>query len=87
MDKKTIGFAILGAILIFVISFIGWTVLWLGVTWVISFIFNVSYMRVFIISSIVYVLLIITKILLAYIGSQVLDMLTEGYRQHFKKKC
>ncbi|MEB8804917.1 hypothetical protein P4G82_24420 [Bacillus cereus] len=87
MDKKTIGFAILGAILIFVISFIGWTVLWLGVTWVISFIFNVSYMRVFIISSIVYVLLIITKILLAYIGSQVLDMLTEGYRQHFKMKC
>ena len=86
MDKKTMGVTILGTILIFVISFIGWTVVWLGVAWGISFIFNVSYMKVFIVSSIVYVLLIITKVLLAYVGSQVLEKLTEGYHQHFRKK-
>lgn len=86
MEKKRIGVAILGTILIFLISFIGWTVVWLGVAWGISFIFNVNYMTVFIVSSIVYILLIITKVLLAYVGSQVLDKLTAGYYQHFRKK-
>lgn len=86
MDKETMKVAILGTILIFLISFIGWTVVWLGIAWGISFIFNVSYMTVFIVSSIVYALLIIAKVLLVYVGSRVLDKLTAGYYQHFRKK-
>ncbi|EJR11772.1 multidrug resistance efflux transporter family protein [Bacillus cereus] len=46
----------------------------------------ISSMTVFIVSSIVYVLLIITKVLLAYVGSRVLNKLTAGYYQHLRKK-
>lgn len=66
---------ILGFFLIFLISFAGWSSIWLGVAWVISFNFNVSYMAVFIVSSIVYILIIIAKIIVAYMGSRVLDNL------------
>lgn len=67
--------AILASFLIFLLSFAGWSGIWLGGAWVISFNFNVSYMTVFTVSSIVYVLIIIAKVIFAYIGSRVLDKL------------
>ncbi|HHB1944521.1 TPA: hypothetical protein ACOQ5T_004301, partial [Bacillus cereus] len=59
--------AILG---ILVLSFGIWTAVWLGIAWIISFVFNldVSYMTVFIVSSIVWALAIVVKSLFAYLG-------------------
>lgn len=53
--------AILG---ILVLSFGIWTAVWLGIAWIISFVFNldVSYMTVFTVSSIVWALAIVVKI-------------------------
>ncbi|MBD8077306.1 hypothetical protein C5676_029215 [Bacillus thuringiensis] len=61
--------------LILLISFAGWSIIWLGGAWVISFNFNISYMMVFTISSILYVSLIMAKVIFAYMGSRVLDHL------------
>ncbi|HFJ9472593.1 TPA: hypothetical protein ACGW3J_005298 [Bacillus paranthracis] len=61
--------AILG---ILVLSFGIWTAVWLGIAWIISFVFNldVSYMTVFTVSSIVWVLSIVVKSLFAYLGKK-----------------
>lgn len=61
--------AILG---ILVLSFGIWTAVWLGIAWIISFVFNldVSYMTVFIVSSIVWALAIVVKSLFAYLGKK-----------------
>lgn len=52
--------AILG---ILILSFGTWSVIWLGLAWIISYVFNldVSYMTVFTISSIVWLLVVIVK--------------------------
>lgn len=64
--------AILG---IFVLSFGIWSAVWLGIAWIISFIFklDVSYMTVFTISSIVWVLVILVKGLFAYLAKRIAD--------------
>lgn len=61
--------AILG---ILILSFGAWTAVWLGIAWIISFVFNldVSYMTVFTVSSIVWVLSIVVKSLFAYLGKK-----------------
>ncbi|MED1012147.1 hypothetical protein [Bacillus mycoides] len=61
--------AILG---ILIISFGVWSATWLGLAWVISFVFklDVSYMTVFTISSIVWGLAIFVKGLFAYLGKK-----------------
>lgn len=61
--------AILG---ILILSFGIWTAVWLGIAWIISFVFNldVSYMTVFTVSSIVWVLSIVVKSLFAYLGKK-----------------
>lgn len=70
MDKKAMVVAILGSFLIFLFSFAGWSGAWVSI-----FNFNVSYMTVFTVSSIVYVLIIIAKVIFVYIGSRVLNNL------------
>ncbi|OWT47567.1 hypothetical protein [Bacillus sp. K2I17] len=75
MDTKATIIIILGFFLIFFISFVGWSIIWLGGAWVISFNFNISYWAVFTISSILYVSLIIAKLIFAYVGSWVLNHL------------
>ncbi|HGO9433328.1 TPA: hypothetical protein ACLBZ7_004303 [Bacillus cereus] len=64
--------AILG---ILVLSFGIWTAVWLGIAWIISFVFNldVSYMTVFIVSSIVWALAIVVKSLFAYLGKKAVE--------------
>ncbi|MFV0977004.1 hypothetical protein JK627_23990 [Bacillus paranthracis] len=64
--------AILG---ILVLSFGIWTAVWLGIAWIISFVFNldVSYMTVFTVSSIVWALAIVVKSLFAYLGKKAVD--------------
>ncbi len=61
--------AILG---ILIISFGVWSAVWLGIAWIISFVFqlHVSYMTVFTVSSIVWVLAIVVKSLFAYLGKK-----------------
>ncbi|NIL33277.1 hypothetical protein [Bacillus thuringiensis] len=61
--------AILG---ILILSFGTWSAIWLGLAWIISYVFNldVSYMTVFTISSIVWLLAAIVKGLLAYLGKK-----------------
>lgn len=61
--------AILG---ILILSFGTWSVIWLGLAWIISYVFNldVSYMTVFTISSIVWLLVVIVKSLFAYLGKK-----------------
>lgn len=61
--------AILG---ILIISFGVWSATWLGLTWIISFVFklDVSYMTVFTVSSIVWALAIVVKSLFAYLGKK-----------------
>jgi hypothetical protein len=62
-------FAVLGLL---IISFGMWSATWLGLAWIVSFIFklDVSYMTVFTISSIVWVLAIVVKGLFAYLGKK-----------------
>lgn len=64
--------AILG---ILVLSFGIWTAVWLGIAWIISFVFNldVSYMTVFTVSSIVWALAIVVKSLFAYLGKKAVE--------------
>ncbi|PFS24356.1 hypothetical protein COK46_01715 [Bacillus thuringiensis] len=61
--------AILG---ILILSFGTWSAIWLGLAWIISYVFNldVSYMTVFTISSIVWLLVVIVKSLFAYLGKK-----------------
>ncbi|PFC85156.1 hypothetical protein CN272_22125 [Bacillus anthracis] len=61
--------AILG---IFILSFGIWSTVWLGIAWIISFVFklDVSYMTVFSVSSIVWLLAIVVKSLFAYLGKK-----------------
>ncbi|MEK4620654.1 hypothetical protein NYE71_32190 [Bacillus sp. FSL K6-0273] len=53
-------------------SFGVWTVVSLGLAWIISFIFklDVSYMTVFTVSSVAWLLVIIAKVLFAYLGKK-----------------
>lgn len=64
--------AILG---ILILSFGIWTAVWLGIAWIISFVFNldVSYMTVFTVSSIVWALAIVVKSLFAYLGKKAVE--------------
>ncbi|HHB2941842.1 TPA: hypothetical protein ACORAS_004729 [Bacillus cereus] len=61
--------AILG---ILILSFGTWSAIWLGIAWIISFVFklDVSYMTVFTVSSIVWLLAVIVKSLFAYLGKK-----------------
>ncbi|MFP3414980.1 hypothetical protein SB773_25980 [Bacillus sp. SIMBA_074] len=61
--------AILG---ILIISFGIWSGTWLGLAWIISFVFklDVSYMTVFTVSSVVWLLAVIVKSLFAYLGKK-----------------
>lgn len=61
--------AILG---ILILSFGMWSATWLGLAWVVNFIFelDVSYMKVFTVSSIVWALAVIVKGLFAYLGKK-----------------
>ncbi|PGY46871.1 hypothetical protein [Bacillus thuringiensis] len=61
--------AILG---ILILSFGTWSAIWLGLAWIISYVFNldVSYMTVFTISSIVWLLVVFVKSLFAYLGKK-----------------
>ncbi|PFL57691.1 hypothetical protein COJ27_29260 [Bacillus cereus] len=64
-----ITIAVLGLLLI---SFGMWSGTWLGLAWIVSFIFkiDVSYMKVFVISSIAWALVIAVKWLFAYLGKK-----------------
>jgi len=64
--------AILG---ILVLSFGIWSTVWLGIAWIISFVFklDVSYMTVFTVSSIVWALAIVVKSLFAYLGKKAVE--------------
>ncbi|PFD98907.1 hypothetical protein CN288_20255 [Bacillus sp. AFS023182] len=64
--------AILG---ILILSFGTWSAIWLGLAWIISFVFklDVSYMTVFTVSSIAWVLAIVVKSLFAYLGKKAVD--------------
>lgn len=64
--------AILG---ILILSFGTWSAIWLGLAWIISFVFklDVSYMTVFTVSSIVWALAIVVKSLFAYLGKKAVD--------------
>lgn len=57
---------------ILILSFGTWSAIWLGLAWIISCVFNldVSYMTVFTISSIVWLLVVIVKSLFAYLGKK-----------------
>jgi hypothetical protein len=65
-------FAVLGLL---IISFGMWSVVWLGVAWIISFVFklDVSYMTVFTVSSIVWLLAIVVKGIFAYLAKRIAD--------------
>lgn len=69
----------LGLALIFVLSFIGWSLAWLGLVWIVNFIFelDVSYMKVFMVSSIVWLLAVIVKGLFAYLGKKAAERFWE----------
>ncbi|MGE6504530.1 hypothetical protein ACQKF0_30315 [Bacillus wiedmannii] len=62
-------FAVLGLL---IISFGMWTGTWLGLAWIVSFIFklDVSYMTVFTVSSIAWLLVSAVKWLFAYLGKK-----------------
>ncbi|MES5957566.1 hypothetical protein QCI42_30175 [Bacillus fungorum] len=62
----------LGLVLIFVLSFVGWSLTWLVLAWIVNFIFelDVSYMKVFTVSSIVWGLIVIVKSLFTYLGKK-----------------
>lgn len=66
---------VLGIFGLLIISFGMWSATWLGLAWIISFIFklDVSYMTVFTVSSIVWVLVIAVKGLFAYVGKKAAD--------------
>ncbi|HHT7143452.1 TPA: hypothetical protein ACTZ34_005416 [Bacillus cereus] len=72
MKSTEVKLFLLGILGILVLSFGVWSVTWLGLAWIISFIFklDVSYMTVFTISSIVWLLTVIVKGLFAYLGKK-----------------
>ncbi|MCU5514412.1 hypothetical protein OCF62_07485 [Bacillus wiedmannii] len=69
---KELKFVIPLVLLMLVLSFGVWSGAWLGLTWIISFVFklDVSYMTVFTVSSIVWLLAIVVKGLFAYLGKK-----------------
>ncbi|MFA2606324.1 hypothetical protein ABR763_26320 [Bacillus cereus] len=75
MKSKEVKLFLLGVLGILVLSFGVWSVTWLGLAWIISFIFklDVSYMTVFIVSSIVWALAIVVKGIFAYLAKRITD--------------
>ncbi|PFJ10482.1 hypothetical protein COD67_23760 [Bacillus cereus] len=75
MKSKEVKLFLLGVLGILVLSFGVWSVTWLGLAWIISFIFklDVSYMTVFIVSSIVWALTIVVKGIFAYLAKRIAD--------------
>lgn len=75
MFKGLGKFFYLAAFGLLILSFGMWSVTWLGLAWIVSFIFklDVSYMIVFTVSSIVWLVVIVTKSLFAYIGKKAVD--------------
>lgn len=69
---KELKFVIPLVLAVLVFSFGVWSAVWLGVAWIISFVFklDVSYMTVFTISSIVWLLAVVVKSLFAYLGKK-----------------
>lgn len=70
---KGVGTLFLLAILgILILSFGIWSGTWLGLAWIVNFIFelDVSYMKVFTVSSIVWGLAVVVKGLFAYLGKK-----------------
>ncbi|MGE1028625.1 hypothetical protein ACQGS5_02980 [Bacillus sp. GKis3/1] len=72
MKSKEVKLFLLGVLGILVLSFGVWSVTWLGLAWIISFVFklDVSYMTVFTVSSIVWLLAIVVKGIFAYLGKK-----------------
>ncbi|PFU31258.1 hypothetical protein COK69_22105 [Bacillus cereus] len=72
MKDKEVKLFLLGVLGILVLSFGLWSITWLGLAWIISFVFklDVSYMTVFTVSSIVWALAIVVKSLFAYLGKK-----------------
>ncbi|HDR7790307.1 TPA: hypothetical protein QCY15_004859 [Bacillus paranthracis] len=72
MKSKEVKLFLLGVLGILVLSFGVWSVTWLGLAWIISFVFklDVSYMTVFTVSSIVWLLAIVVKSIFAYLGKK-----------------
>ncbi|MCU5181614.1 hypothetical protein [Bacillus toyonensis] len=77
MENKEVKLFLLGVLGILVLSFGVWSGTWLGLAWIISFLFklDVSYMTVFTISSIVWVLVIVVKGIFAYLAKRITDNL------------
>ncbi|NIA59449.1 hypothetical protein G5716_14080 [Bacillus pacificus] len=75
MKDKEVKLFLLGVLGILVLSFGLWSITWLGLAWIISFVFklDVSYMTVFTVSSIVWALAIVVKSLFAYLGKKAVD--------------
>lgn len=75
MKSKEVKLFLLGVLGILVLSFGVWSVTWLGLAWIISFVFklDVSYMTVFTVSSIVWLLAIVVKGIFAYLGKKAAD--------------
>ncbi|PHD69350.1 hypothetical protein COF61_01070 [Bacillus toyonensis] len=63
---------LLGILGILILSFGTWSAVLLGIAWIISFVFklDVSYMTVFTVSSVVWLLAVIVKGLFAYLGKK-----------------
>lgn len=75
MKDKEVKLFLLGVLGILVLSFGLWSITWLGLAWIISFVFklDVSYMTVFTISSIVWLLAIVVKGIFAYLAKRIAD--------------
>lgn len=69
---KELKFVIPLVLAMLALSFGVWSGIWLGLAWIISYVFNldVSYMTVFTISSIAWVLAVVVKGLFAYLGKK-----------------
>lgn len=75
MESKEVKLFLLGVLGILVLSFGAWSVTWLGLAWIISFVFklDVSYMTVFTVSSIVWLLAVVVKGIFAYLAKRIAD--------------
>ncbi|EEL37198.1 hypothetical protein bcere0020_53790 [Bacillus cereus Rock3-29] len=69
---KELKFVIPLVLAILALSFGVWSAVWLGIAWIMSFVFklDVSYMTVFTVSSVVWLLAVIVKGLFAYLGKK-----------------
>ncbi|MGE1044136.1 hypothetical protein ACQGRZ_28880 [Bacillus wiedmannii] len=69
---KELKFVIPLVLLVLALSFGVWSGAWLGLAWIVSFVFklDVSYMTVFTVSSIAWLLVIAVKWLFAYLGKK-----------------